>query len=690
MSLRLKLLLLGLLTLVLPWAGCRYAREMESALREGEQNSLQAVAQTIASSLQGRTDLLYRAAPAATDAANAPAQSERSQEGSQDAAGDSVAVPAAAAADSAPHAGTYDLQPLLLTAAPLLDGYLEDWPKAPAAWKYFERDAHHRFGILTGVYERMLYAAIEVRDEHPLFDAPGTNVLDPATFGDRVWLAFEDADGVQHQVFLAATAPGAISARRIEIGEYGQRSAPIEPRIRGAWQSTPQGYRIELRVPLSMVTRGFGVLVDDRDRRGAEAVSYGMLRSDDLHTLGRLLVAAPELGPYLTQFLQPGLKLSVTSPDGQLLARADALATGTLGVESPLLARLYRRFVDRPGERSLIEASAPILDRDRSGVIGTLAVTQTADHWIRLRDHALTRMLNFALITSAVAVTAMFAFAAWLALRLARLRQASDSALHGTELATSFPETTSRDELGDVARAFATLLTRLNEYTGYLRTLAGKLAHEIRTPLTIVRSSLDNLDSEQVSPAARDYLARARQGSERLNAILVAMGAAGRVEEAIGSAERVSFDLVPVLASAVAAYRVAFPDRSFRAELPAEALVMHGAPDLIVQMLDKLIENAVDFSPAGSTITVRLRPEAEAAIIEVENPGPPLPPQGQLFESLWQSRTGSDSRPHFGLGLYIVRLIALFHGGLATAADLPGGTGVSFSVRLPRSRSEAL
>src|ERR1700743_3609035 len=60
MALRLKLLLLGLLTLVLPWGGCRYARQMEAALREGQLNSLQAVAQTIAASLQGRTDLLYR------------------------------------------------------------------------------------------------------------------------------------------------------------------------------------------------------------------------------------------------------------------------------------------------------------------------------------------------------------------------------------------------------------------------------------------------------------------------------------------------------------------------------------------------------------------------------------------------------------------------------------------------------
>jgi two-component system, OmpR family, sensor histidine kinase ChvG len=502
-----------------------------------------------------------------------------------------------------------------------------------------------------------------------------------------VWLGFEDSRGDQHQVFLAATGPGSVTARRIESGEYGQQSAPIEPRIHGAWQLMGHGYRIELRVPMSMLGNGFGVLVDDRDARGAEPVSYGTLRSDDLHTLGRLIVAAPELASYLTQFMQPGLKLAVTTPAGRVLARADALAQlPGLGSDPPILARLYRRFVDRPGAQPPLESSAPIFDRDHKTVIGRLDVTQTATGWIRLRDHALMRMLNFSLSTSAVAVVLMFAFAAWLALRLSRLRRASESALTREGLVTSFPETDSRDELGDVARSFSTLLQRLNEYTSYLRTLAGKLAHEIRTPLTIVRSSLDNLESEQVPASARAYLTRARQGSDRLNAILIAMGAATRVEEAIGSAERVSFDLVPVLESAVAAYRGAFPGRLFRAELPAGPVTLTGAPDLVVQMLDKLIDNAVDFSPAGARITVRLRAEPQAAVIEVDNPGPRLPELlgGRLFESLWQSRAGTDSQPHFGLGLYIVRLIAEFHGGEALAANLPDGSGVRVTVRIPR------
>jgi two-component system, OmpR family, sensor histidine kinase ChvG len=108
-----------------------------------------------------------------------------------------------------------------------------------------------------------------------------------------------------------------------------------------------------------------------------------------------------------------------------------------------------------------------------------------------------------------------------------------------------------------------------------------------------------------------------------------------------------------------------------------------------VQLLDKLIENAVDFSPAGAVIVVRLRVESHLAVLEVDNPGPAIAPEtlGRLFESLWQSRRGSaesDGRPHFGLGLYIVRLIAEFHGGSASAENLPGDAGARFTVRLLR------
>ena len=651
MSLRLKLLLLGLATLVLPWTGIRYAREMEGALRDSEQHALQAVAETIAASLQGRMDLLYRNPddPAPTNIA------------------------------------PYDLTPQVLSAPPYIDGYPDDWPHDPKAWRYYGT-VPHSFGILTGTYDRMLYMLLEVHDPHLVFDAPGANPLDSSALGDRVWIGYENPQGGQEQVFLALTGPGPILARRIEAGEYGEETAVEDPRIVGALQPNAGGYDVEIAMPLSMVGSQLGVLLDDRDRRGVDPLSYGTLRSNDLHTLGRLTVASPSLTPFLTQFMQPGLRLSVTTPGGSVLAQQDELAVpGVLAPEPGILTQVYRRFVDRQGEPAFIASGAPIYDARHRTIIGDLAVTQAGNRWEGLRDRALTRMLDFTVVTSVILVIVTFAFAAWLALRLSRLRRASESALTREGLVTEFPEASAPDELGDVARSFSRLLRRLNEYTSYLRSLAGKLAHEIRTPLTIVRSSLENLESEEVSPTARQYLDRARQGSERLSAILVAMGAATRVEEAIGNAERSRFDLTPVIASAVSAYRVAFPERRFAAELASEPVEIEGAPDLVVQLLDKLIDNAVDFSPSGATITVRLRLEPAAAVLEVDNPGPPLAPdaRGQLFESLWQSRSGSDSRPHFGLGLYIVRLIADYHRGGVAATDLPDGQGARFGVRLP-------
>lgn len=652
MSLRVKLLLLSLITLILPWAGCQYAREMESALRAGEEQSLAAVARVMADSLQGRADLLYRG----------------------------IQVLSSPAGDS-------DIEPVTLSGPPFLDGYRDDWPDVPAAVKTFA-DGKDALSVLSGVHNRMLYLLLEVRDNRVIFDAPASNPLDTSKAGDRLWLAFQDSEGAERQVFIAAGSTGPVQARHIETRELGEPVTVTEPRIAGAWQLKSQGYRVELRLPLSMLGERLAVLVDDRDARGSEPASFGSMQSgSELRATGRLIAASPDLDAYLAQITQPGLNLAVMTPGGALLAQASTPAVAALPPSRNFLERLYRSVLVSSQENRVIEASAPIYAGEPRRELGHLKVTQTTDRWLTLRDHALTTLLNFTLVTSLIAVMAMFAFAAHLGLRLARLRRASESALTRAGLVTTFPETSSSDELGDVARAFATLLGRLDEYTGYLRTLAGKLAHEIRTPLTIVRSSLENLESESPPTAnARVYLDRAREGSERLNAILVAMGSATRVEEAIDGAERANFDLVPVISSAVSAYGTAFKQRKFSFEAPDEPLVIEGSADLVVQMLDKLIDNAVDFSQAGATIALRLAAEPAFARIEVENPGPPLPSQmrERIFESLWQSRLDDDGRPHFGLGLYIVRLIADFHGGSAQAENLPGENAVRFTIRLAR------
>jgi signal transduction histidine kinase len=140
-----------------------------------------------------------------------------------------------------------------------------------------------------------------------------------------------------------------------------------------------------------------------------------------------------------------------------------------------------------------------------------------------------------------------------------------------------------------------------------------------------------------------------------------------------------------LLASAVAAYRDGFKEVRFALETPADPCFLRGAPDLLVQLLDKLVENAVDFCPLGGTITVLLERRAGTYVLQVQNDGPPIPPalHGRLFESLFEQRQDRDDKPHFGLGLYIVRLIAEFHGGTAVAANRADGGGAVFTITLP-------
>jgi signal transduction histidine kinase len=332
----------------------------------------------------------------------------------------------------------------------------------------------------------------------------------------------------------------------------------------------------------------------------------------------------------------------------------------------------------------LLSAAAPIMIGDQAR--GAVVLEQAGDQLLELRDQALTHLFNLTLLATALAVVFAFGVAAVISLRIGRLRKAADAAVStdGT-IRLDMPEAARADEIGDLARGFERLLARLNEHTQYLRTLGGKLSHELRTPLTIVRSSLDNLESEGVRADQRGYLTRAREGVSRLQSILSALGAAARVEESIKQAERVSFDLNELLRSAVAGYRDAFSRQGITLDAPPDACFMRGAPDLIVQLLDKLIENAVDFCPADGNITVRLARAGSNYELAVINDGPPIPSAmlERLFESLFEHRQGQDDRPHFGLGLYIVRLIAEFHGGKAVAANRPDGRGAIFTVTLP-------
>jgi signal transduction histidine kinase len=182
------------------------------------------------------------------------------------------------------------------------------------------------------------------------------------------------------------------------------------------------------------------------------------------------------------------------------------------------------------------------------------------------------------------------------------------------------------------------------------------------------------------------YVERAQGGLARLTAILTRMTEATRLEQSLHEAERERLDLVALVRGSLEGYRAAYPLQRFESSDPGAPLLVHAAPDLIAQMLDKLVANAVEFAAAGSPIEVRLERAGGNAAIVVENTGPRLPEgmEGRLFDSMVSVRPerGGDV-PHLGLGLYIVQLIAKFHGGIARAQNRADGSGVAITVLLP-------
>jgi dedicated sortase system histidine kinase len=339
-------------------------------------------------------------------------------------------------------------------------------------------------------------------------------------------------------------------------------------------------------------------------------------------------------------------------------------------------------------EVAIVSAAQPLFVGD--DIVGAVIVEETTGSIQLLKQSALERLLGVTLIVTVTAFALLLFFASRLAARVRGLHREAEAAIdpQGRIAGTIAPSGAS-DEIGDLSRTMAALLGRLRDYNAYLEAMAGRLSHELRTPVAVVRSSLDNLKAQELSDEARVYVERAGEGVERLARLISRLSEATRLERLLESEERERVDLVALVASCVEGYRSAYPRRRFVFEAAGGPAPVDGVPDAFAQLLDKLVENADDFAPAASEIRVAVEVHGRLATLAVENEGPPLPEgrAARLFDSMVSMRAERDAagerRAHLGLGLHIVRLVAEFHGGRARARDRASGKGVRFEVDVP-------
>jgi two-component system, OmpR family, sensor histidine kinase MprB len=237
-------------------------------------------------------------------------------------------------------------------------------------------------------------------------------------------------------------------------------------------------------------------------------------------------------------------------------------------------------------------------------------------------------------------------------------------------------EVTSQDEVGELAARFNGMLDTLEGSIAAQRQLVADASHELRTPVTALRTNLEVLADPALDPSDRARLLDDVQAqAEELGALVADVMELARGDRPAPATEEVRLDVL--VREAVERARRHAPDVTFAAEL--EPAVLAGVPDRLARAVNNLLDNAAGHSPPGATVRVAAGPGG----VRVRDHGAGIA-RGDLphlFDRFYRGN-GVRERPGTGLGLAIVRQVAEQHGGGVTAANADGG-GAAFELALP-------
>ncbi|WP_083940191.1 sensor histidine kinase [Saccharomonospora saliphila] len=243
------------------------------------------------------------------------------------------------------------------------------------------------------------------------------------------------------------------------------------------------------------------------------------------------------------------------------------------------------------------------------------------------------------------------------------------------------------DELARLTHSFNTMLAAVAESQERQRRLVADAGHELRTPLTSLRTNLELLlaANREGAPVLSerdraDIESDIRGQLDEVTQLIGDLSELAREDAPKDTDERV--DLVEIVERALDRARRRAAEVDFRADL--NPWVLTGDPSTLERAVLNLLDNAVKFSPAGSTVGVSLRPLGDGtAVVEVADAGPGMAPEDlpRVFDRFYRS---SEARtlPGSGLGLAIVKQAAERHGGTVYATNRPEG-GALMTIRLP-------
>lgn len=347
----------------------------------------------------------------------------------------------------------------------------------------------------------------------------------------------------------------------------------------------------------------------------------------------------------------------------------------------------------REGGAVVLSVAVPV--QRYKQVLGVVLLSRDGDGI----DRALraVRLDVLAFFAGALAITVLLSvlLAGTIAHPIQRLAEGADRVRRGRGQRHEIPDFTKRgDEIGDLSGALRDMTAALWERMDAIEGFAADVAHEIKNPLSSLRSAVETAARIDDPEQQRRLMAIVVEDVKRLDRLITDISDASRLDAELARAEMAPVDLGALLTTLVEVYEARRGEGGPRLILDAPgaaALTVPGMEGRLAQLFRNLIDNAVSFSPPDGAIELAAHADNGAVVVTVADEGPGIPPENleNIFERFYTERPeGEKFGVHSGLGLGICRQIAEAHDGEIRAENRldPQGriAGARFVVRLRR------
>ncbi len=251
------------------------------------------------------------------------------------------------------------------------------------------------------------------------------------------------------------------------------------------------------------------------------------------------------------------------------------------------------------------------------------------------------------------------------------------------DLEERLPEPANSDEISRLANTFNRMLDRIQSSVNQLRTVTGSVAHDLKSPVTSIRGTLESALCETGNENWRDSVGEAIENLDRLLLQLNTTLDLAEAEAGALQLDRSPVDLSIAVAQLVDLYQPAMSDREHKITLDIEEhVIVEADSSLLNRLISNLLENELTHLPAGHLITIRLHSRDGSAELVVEDDGPGFP--AEIIPRAFERFVKGKHSPGHGLGLAFVSAVVHAHGGAVNLCARPGG-GAVITVSLPVS-----